>query len=200
MTAYSHAILTARCWSLQDKRRRAEFAFSLCTRRQAKKWPSLLALSLHAEMTHLTAEAKHAILLEYAPHSPARSFAALARRHSVKGGRQVLQRWHERWNGTPQSLKEESRSGRPRKLSRGEVQRHVAGPILRANRSHAAVHYPAVAEEVREKTGKNIGLRTVQRYGKEELGARQTRGKKRTAEERQYTHASERRCRIVVRM
>ena len=112
----------------------------------------------------------------------------------------MLQRWHERWNGTPQSLKEESRSGRPRRLSRGEVQCDVAGPILRANRSHTSVHYSAVVTEVREKTGAEISLRTVQRYGKEELGVRQRRGKKRTAEERQYTDASEGRCRIMMRV
>ena len=200
MASYNRVASCARCQLRQEKQWREDLAFSLCTHREGKEQPLLLAHSLHAEMKHLTAEAKHAILLEYTPHTHTHSFAALARRHSIKGGRRVLQRWHERWNGTPQSLKEESRSGRPRRLSRGDVQRDVAGPILRANRSHTSVHYSAVVTEVREKTGAEIPLRTVQRYGKEELGVRQRRGKKRTAEERQYTDASEGRCRIMMRV
>lgn len=73
-------------------------------------------------------------------------------------------------------------------MSRKEVQQHVRAPILRANRAHKAVHYPAVVESVRQRTGKEVSLRTLRRYGKEELGARQRKGKKRTAEESECTH------------
>ncbi len=37
-------------------------------------------------MPHLSADAKHHILLDYCPHDTTRSFAALASRHAVKGG------------------------------------------------------------------------------------------------------------------
>ena len=99
-----------------------------------------------------------------------------------------MRRWHMQWDGTAASLQHKEGAGRPRALSRREVQQHVRSPILRANRAHKAVHYPAVADTVRQRTGKEVSLRTVRRYGKEELGARQRKGKKRTAEESEYAH------------
>jgi hypothetical protein len=134
-------------------------------------------------MPHLSAEAKHHILLEYSPHDTTRSFAALARRHAVKGGARLLRLWHRKWNGTPSSLQERPRSGRPRVLSKSQVARHIATPIRAANRAHRAIHYPDLLARVRAATGKNLSLRAVQRYGEEELGARQRRGIKRTADE-----------------
>jgi transposase len=139
-------------------------------------------------MKQFPPEQKHSILLEYTPRSTTHSFAALAARHGVAGGGNTLQLWHQRWDGTVASLQHKPVSGRPRVLSRREVQQHVRTPILRANRAHKAVHYPALLAPLQQKTGKEVSLRTVQRYGKEELGARQRRGKKRTTEESQYTH------------
>jgi hypothetical protein len=46
-----------------------------------------------------------------------------------------------------------------------------------------------VAQLVREKTGKQVSVRTVRRIGKEELGAKKARGRKRTAEESEYSGA-----------
>ena len=138
-------------------------------------------------MPHLNAEAKHAILLEYTPRSPAHSFVALAQRHSIAGGAKVLQRWHAQWDGTATSLKEGKSSGRPRLLSRAQVSRHVRAPILAANRAHRAIHYSELLPKVRQKTGVEVSLRSLQRYGKEELGARNKHSKKRTADESECT-------------
>lgn len=140
-------------------------------------------------MPHLNAEAKHHILLEYAPRDAARSFAALAARHAVKGGWQLLQRWYQRWDGTPASLQERVRSGRPRLLSRAQVSRHVRAPILAANRAHRAINYAELLPRVRAATGSSLSLRSLQRYGKAELGAQQKRTKKRTAAESEYAAA-----------
>jgi hypothetical protein len=142
-------------------------------------------------MKQFTPEAKHAILLEYSPHTVDHSFAALAVRHGVAGGRDVVRRWHDRWNGTSQSLQHSRGAGRPRVLSVREVQQHVRAPILRANRAHVSLHYPSVAQSVCEKIGKSVSTPTIRRYGKEELGATQRRGKKRTAEECECTHTRE---------
>ncbi|MDR3390352.1 MAG: hypothetical protein P4L77_01340, partial [Sulfuriferula sp.] len=139
-----------------------------------------------------SAEAKHHILLEYAPHDDNRSFAALARRHAVKGGREVVREWHRRWDGSAASLERKAGTGKARVLSRAEVSRHVRAPILAANRAHRAIHYTDVLPRIRAATGKQISLRSVQRYGKEELGARQRRGQKRTADESKSTAASKR--------
>lgn len=144
-------------------------------------------------MPHLSAEAKHHILLEYTPHSPTHGFPALAARHAVAGGARTVQRWLERWDGTPASLEEQPRTGRPRVLNKAEVSRQVRAPILAANRAHRAIHYTDLLPEVRQKTGKELSLRSLQRYGKEELGAKQRRGKKRTADECKCNRICERR-------
>jgi hypothetical protein len=134
-------------------------------------------------MPHLSAEAKHHILLEYSPRERGRGFKALAVRHSIKGGAALVAAWHHRWNGTPQSLEEEARSGRPRILSRAQVHRHVAAPIRNANRAARAVSYTALLPQVQAATDSNLSLRTLQRYGDEELQATAKHGKKRTSDE-----------------
>jgi transposase len=134
-------------------------------------------------MKQLTAEQKHSILLEYSPRSTTHSFATLAARHGVTGGRRTVENWHQRWDGTPQSLQHRKGAGRPRMLTSREVEQHVRAPILRANRAHKPVHYSALLPPLQQKTGKQLTLRTLQRYGKKEVGARQKRGKKRTTEE-----------------
>ena len=140
-----------------------------------------------AAMKQFPPEQKHSILLEYTPHSRTHSFAALAARHGVAGGEQTVRRWHTQWDGTAASLQRKEGAGRPRVLSGREVQQHVRAPILRANRAHKAVHYSALLSSVQQKTGKEVSARTLRRYGKEQLGAKQRRGKKRTAEESQCT-------------
>lgn len=144
-------------------------------------------------MPHLSAEAKHHILLEYSPHDTTRTFAALARCHAIKGGAQVIRLWYRKWDGTPASLQEQQRSGRPRVLSRAQVSRHVRAPILAANRAHRAIHYSELLPTVRQKTGTEVSLRSLQRYGKEELGGRDKPSKKRTAEESECNSTCERR-------
>jgi len=134
-------------------------------------------------MKQFTPEQKHEVLLEYSPSSPTHSFSALARRHAVKGGARTVQRWHARWNRTPASLQHKAVSGRPRILSRAQVSRHVRVPILAANRAHRAVSYSSLLPTVRQKTGKQPSLRTLQNYGKEELGGKKKHTKKRTADE-----------------
>lgn len=149
---------------------------------------SLASLPHHTAMKQFSAEAKHHILLEYRPHSPTHAFAALAAAHGVAGGAGVVRHWHDRWDGTPQSLHHRPVSGRPRALSKREVQQHVRGPLLRANREHRAVHYPTVHTALQANTGKRVSLSTVRRYGHEELGAKQRKGKKRTADECECAH------------
>lgn len=149
---------------------------------------SLAWLSLCTEMKQLSAEAKHHILLEYAPSDATRSFAALARRHAVKGGAQVVRSWHQRWNGTAASLQRKAVTGRPRALSTAQVQQHVRAPILRSNHAHRAIHYSSLAQSVRAATGVSVSDRTVRRYGEEELHAKSKRGRKRTAQECKCRH------------
>lgn len=149
-------------------------------------------------MPHLSADAKHHILLEYAPRDNHRSFAALAARHAVPGGKQTVQRWHASWDGTPRSLERKQGTGRARVLSRAQVSRHVRAPILAANRAHRAIHYTDLLPRVRAATGSQLSLRSLQRYGKEELGARDKHSKKKTAAESEYTAACKRRFPLLL--
>jgi hypothetical protein len=144
-------------------------------------------------MPHFSPETKHAILLEYTPRSPTHGWEALARRHAIQGGGRTLRNWHRRWDGTAASLQDKQRSGRPPALSRAQVSRHVRAPILAANRAHRAVHYTELLPEVRQKTGTEVSLRSLQRYGKKELGARDKHSKKRTSDESEYNSTVERR-------
>jgi len=139
-------------------------------------------------MSHLSPDAKHHILLEYSPHDRTRGFTAIAHRHEIKGGRQTLHNWYQRWDGTAASLLEEKKTGRPRILSRAEVSRHIRAPILAANRSHHAIHYTDILPSLQAKTHTDVSIQTIRRYGKEELGVKQRHTRKRTADESKCTH------------
>lgn len=139
-------------------------------------------------MKHLSPQHKHSILLEYRPRSHDHGFAALAARHGIKGGSKIIQRWHEQWNGSAASLEEKHRTGRPRILNTQQVQQYVAPMIREKNRNAERVHYNNIHSSVEAKTHTEMSLRTLRRYGQEDLGAHQRRGKKRTADESQSAH------------
>lgn len=150
-------------------------------------------------MPHLIADTQHHILLEYAADDPARSFTALALRHAVKGGRDVVRRWHKKWDGTPASLKRKAGSGKKRILSKAQVSRLVRDLILAANSAHRPIHYTQLLPSVRQKSGKILSLRTLRDYGKKELGAMQKHTKKRTADGSEcITWADSGRARVCV--
>lgn len=177
---------------------RARQAFWVCTLQHPCHRTPPPRPSCHTTMTPLSATTKHHILLEYSPRSPTRTLSALAARHGIRGGDRTLRRWLRRWDGTPQSLEHKAVSGRPHVLNSRQVQQYVRAPLLRANRAYRAVHYPQLLESVRLATGKNVSLRTLQRCGKEEQGARCTRGKKRTADERECIHTRKKGCAAVL--
>jgi hypothetical protein len=143
------------------------------------------------EMPHFNATTKHHILLEYAPHERDHSFAALAARHSIAGGKRTVLRWWARWDGTSASLEEGMRTGRPRVLSAAQVRRHIAAPIRNANRAARPVRYTQLLPQVQAATGTQMAISTLKNYGKQELGAAHTRGKKRTAGESEFSHAAQ---------
>ena len=134
-------------------------------------------------MPHLTPKAKHHILLALPSRPRTTDFVKLAQLHGVKGGRKVVREWWLRWDGTSQSLERREGSGRPRLLTAQEVHRHIRTPILAANRSHRAIHYPDIHQGVQDKTGKKVSIQTVRRYGEGEARAKQKHSKKRTASE-----------------
>jgi hypothetical protein len=130
---------------------------------------------------------KQRILGHYRAGVRGAGFQALACRFAVKGGASVVRRWHARWDGTPASLIERHRSGRPCILSRAEVSQHVRAPLLAANRAHRAIHYTTLLPAVRQKTGKQLSIQSLRRIGREQLGAKHKRSKKRTSQESECT-------------
>ena len=56
-------------------------------------------------------------------------------------------------------------------------------PILAANRKHRPISYTQLLPSVQAATGSQLSLRTLQRYGKEELQVKSKATKKRTAVE-----------------
>jgi hypothetical protein len=140
-------------------------------------------------MPHVHPAVKHHILTQDRPRSPTHSFRALARQLGGSTTEATVRSWHRHWDGTPQSLMRRTGGGRPRILSRAQVARHVRLPILHANRSARAIHYPDLLPRVVGATGKQPSLRTLRRYGQQQLGARKRRTSKRTARECASTHA-----------
>jgi len=140
-------------------------------------------------MKQLTPEQKHSILTHYSARRMGETLEQILALHGVTASRRAVELWRKQWDGTITSLQRKPVSGRPHILSRTEVQRHIAVPIRRKNRSAQQVSYSHLVEPIQRKTGKRVSARTLQRIGKEELRGRKTRGKKRTADECQHTYA-----------
>jgi transposase len=134
-------------------------------------------------MPCLTPNEKHNILTLYYNKQHKHTFDSLAKQFNIKGGRRTIINWHKKWNGTVESLERKQGSGRPKVLSSTQVKNYIQIPIRNKNRSHQPVHYTQLLPSVQKKTNTNVSLRSIQRYGKEELGAKQKRTKKRTADE-----------------
>jgi hypothetical protein len=83
-------------------------------------------------------------------------------------------------------LKHKNGAGRHRILNPSEVTRYIRQPIARKNRSHRAVHYTDLFHRVRENSGREVSLRTIQRYGKEDAKVKMRRTKKCTVDECQF--------------
>jgi hypothetical protein len=124
-------------------------------------------------MIHPTAQRKHDILIHCQSRRTSESEVDIAAAHGVLASRKTIFNWRRRWNGTPQSLE--------RKVGSGKAS------ILTANRSHRAASYTKIYDLVKQKTRKNLSLRTLQRIGKEQLHIKSKATVKRTKEEGQYS-------------
>jgi hypothetical protein len=148
--------------------------------------------SLNA-MTNYPPQVKHRILTQYQPHCRGKGFKALAQQHGIQGGGRTIKYWYDRWDGTVASLERQpAGAGRPRILSSEEIKQHIGAQVKKKNRLPEPAHYTQLIYSVKEKTGKQVSLRTIQRYGKEEESIRDNRAIKRTREERKHmiTHAA----------
>lgn len=139
-------------------------------------------------MTHFTPTQKHDILIHLQTRRDDQTTDDIAYLHGVKGGRRTLNKWKERWNGTAESLETRMIPGRPRLLSRAHVNNLIRTPIRNKNRSHTPISYTQLLPSVRQKSGINISLRTLQNYGARDLHTRQVHTLKTTEEQCKLIH------------
>ena len=139
-------------------------------------------------MKQLTPEVKHSILSHYTSPNNRDTLSSILSLHDIRASRQSVNNWKNQWDGTIESLKHKSVSGRPHILDQRELTRYVETPIREANQSSVPIRYTSIANSIRQKLNKNISDRTIQRYGKEELGGKMGRGKKRSADECKYKY------------
>jgi transposase len=139
-------------------------------------------------MQRFTPDLKHHILTQYQPYSREHGFTALAQLYGITGGKQTVQKWHRQWNGTAASLQRKPGSGRPRLLSKTQINNCILTPIRNRRRAHKAAHYTELLPSVQHKTGRSISIRTLRRYGKQAAGLKHKHSKKRTLEESKPTH------------
>lgn len=139
-------------------------------------------------MPHLTPFEKHIILKSYTNHPTHATLSSIARDFCISGGASTIKKWLNQWNGTVQSLQRKSGSGRPKLLTSTQVKDYITQPIRNKNRSYKTVHYTELQSSIQHKTGKEVSLRSIQRYGKQELAIKHKQTKKRTADERNHIH------------
>lgn len=85
------------------------------------------------------AEFQHKVLLEYRPHKRGHSFAALARKYHVIGGKSRVCKWFNRWNGTVASLRRIPSGGPKSILTAREKRAHILKFVEARNRSGVRV-------------------------------------------------------------
>ncbi len=93
-------------------------------------------------MVTYSSQLKHNILLQYCPGNRAHSFSSLVSRYNIRGGKSLIRKWFNRWNGTSSSLNRRGGAGRKVKLNSKQVNLYITKPIRRANQKHVAIHYP----------------------------------------------------------
>jgi hypothetical protein len=116
---------------------------------------------------------KHNILTQYQANSRGNGFKALAKKYGITGGGATIKYWYDHWDGSVESLESKPSTGRPTILNSREIHQYIGTPIKRKNRNADPVHYTELIDTIQEKTGKEVSLRTVRRYGREREGRNQ---------------------------
>jgi transposase len=145
--------------------------------------------SAMSKRTHMqySADTKHNILLQYRPHVRGCGFAALAKKHNVKGGARLVQLWYRGWNRSPESLKKQTTSHKPRILEAVEVKQHIRDYVEEQNQQAEPVGYKEVKEHVDQEIEKEVSMRTIQRYGKRDAMLSYKRTTRKLHIESEYT-------------
>lgn len=127
---------------------------------------------------------KEHVVAYYSRNHQSTTFDAVATLFDIRGGGRTVQRWFKRRH----SLETRPRSGRPTILNAQQMNDHILTPIRRSNRTSTAARYTDLLPTVRARTGTNVSLSTIQRYGHNRLGIKKKKTSKRTVQECNSTH------------
>ena len=105
------------------------------------------------------------ILKEYKKGVRGQGFQALANKYNIKGGAKLIKCWHEKWDGSENSLKKRSGGDRRSILTPQEKKRHIGDFVTKKSKIEA-VNYREVSANVEKKTGRTPSPRTVRRWKK----------------------------------
>ena len=134
-----------------------------------------------------SAEQRQRILQQCSLHDRFNGLCAVSRRWGLSPDGKTLQRWFRQWDGTVESLKERSRSGRPRLLTAAQVHNRILQPVVAANRAHRCINYASVHPALQQNENVRVSLRTVRRYGRVATGIKNRRTQRKTAHEGKHT-------------
>jgi transposase len=131
---------------------------------------------------------KQLVVEYYLQDQPNVSFQFVGKIFQINGGHVTLKQWFDRYDGTIVSLQQRYRSGRPRILSKRQVNQLVTKIVYSHNRLSRPINYKKITNSIRQKTNTNVSIRTVRRYGKNS-GIKQRKTIKRTYGESEYKNA-----------
>jgi transposase-like protein len=113
-----------------------------------------------------TPEFKQRVLSQYQPGIRGSGIRAVAKQFNIKDHK-VIAHWLKKWDGTSESLNKGTHPNRKWKLTE-ENDKYVRDFVLKKNKKHEHVDYKMVSEAVKKGTGKEVSLRTIQRYGQKD--------------------------------
>ncbi len=134
-------------------------------------------------MTFIPPQLKHNILTHIQTNPENKTQKQIVGLYGINVSKQTINKWFHKWNGTAASLERKIGSGRQHILTNNEIKKYIETPIRKQNRAGEKVKYTNITDGVREKTGKQVSLSTIQKIGKKQLGGRLKKGIKRTVEE-----------------
>lgn len=133
---------------------------------------------------------KHRILTQYRLRERGAGFASLAKNFSIQGGERTIRRWYAQWDGTPSSLKQQPRSGRPPILTQREIKstntlQHQSGEATENRRLYIILTF---MQRYKRKLGRRCRLEQFKVMGRKTLQAKKKSTNKRTHSESKLTN------------
>ncbi|CAF1085556.1 unnamed protein product [Didymodactylos carnosus] len=110
----------------------------------------------------------------------------IAKRFKIKGGHKLIMSWYARWNGTVESLEPKWTDGRPRTITKDQVTDYILNFVDEMSMQYKSVNYRMIQEHVENSLNKQVPLKTIQRYDRQECGINSKRTKELTTCDSKY--------------